>query len=1055
MRSLGGKQIGVGFLTTTPCRPLVQLWPDAVHQTARVCAHTFLHQNHWIHGATCYGKASNAHSVEGRQEMDSMLQHVTTRVVHNMKGKRFICGDFNHLHGTLEQTALWEQLGWKEVQLLHQERTGQEPRVTCQDTTIKDFLWISPELVPYFQEILYDNVIFKDHAMIGATFRDFGPPERIPIWRKPKSLDWDTIGTLPTGTFTFAECATKDDPCQHLATHFEARVCQQLEAKDCPPLMRCQLGRARTTEATWVTEYSRPTPPSRHGSVQPQYGGISIQYNQWFKQLRRLEAFARAQQKQSTSQARLVHCHREWRAILRAPGFTPGFAKWWPLHMPALAGFPRDIPVDPPSAAVAWSLCHAFEHEVRRFEQVLIQDLTQKARHNRLTNPSKIFADVQKPKVSPVQMLDDSKVSTITDIQDDHSIVIEPPQDFDLSQPVYTSSGPVEVIHATPDQLWLAGTAHITVGQSLRPCSVMFTRLQQIGWSWQDHTFIDHRGLPIDVWYCCIQELGIRLTEAWHHHILQQLASRKTFAGCHHMHARFTTADMPVDPAQQQLLKHSLCGTFFTANFLKYREGEHSDACAFCGAPDSPEHRQWHCPALESARVEMPEAYRQEVQTMPLVTRCHGWMPAPQHLDRLRSHLLQVPDDVEFVLPSPLPPVLDVFTDGSCLYPHHMFCKLASWGVVVYQPSSPDDFAPVASGLLPGFHQTILRAELQGAIQAFRYAMVVQRPFRLWVDNQQVHKYLRRLMRLPSWRPKPTKPNHDLLVTLCQLVEQTHHLFRDCIKVYSHQDKSSLSPAEAWACAGNAAADALAASVWLTPSAILDLVHKVFHEHAHLTVVKQWCHKVYVNIGELVRTKPVLHDDDPGQVQPDHIFQLDMRTWTFPTALSGSAARYYIDDWPHIREWVDTLHTGTETAWWSWYQLYADFQLRYPDKGPWYSIKDKRWYSRSAMPPSPFVTRARWLTTFLGQIAHALERPLPTEKVKPHSTVIGFWINCLTVRVTPARQQQVDQWLGSHKPTFLRSSELACIPKPACLAAPKVGSRLVRCGLPQPCKQSV
>lgn len=317
------------------------------------CARTFLHQNQWIHGVTVYGNASNAATAEGRAEMDEMLTHVTSRIVHNMKGKRFICGDFNHLDGTLEQTKLWERLGWREIQFLEQERTGQAPRLTCQDSTIKDFLWISPELAPYFQTVHYDNLLFKEHALLGARFSPFDAPARIPIWRKPKPFDWEQIGTLPTGTSCFQSLAQTADPCQQLAQEFEARVSAKLVEQGKPPPMRCQLGRARTKAPTLVPEYSKAATPSRHGSFQPNYGGTSVQYNQWFKQLRRLEAYARAQQKNRHSTNRVIHMHREWRAILHAPGFPQGFLKWWTIAMPHLAGTPSTVPADPPESAIA------------------------------------------------------------------------------------------------------------------------------------------------------------------------------------------------------------------------------------------------------------------------------------------------------------------------------------------------------------------------------------------------------------------------------------------------------------------------------------------------------------------------------------------------------------------------------------------------------------------------------------------------------------------------------------------------------------------------------
>ena len=38
IRSVGGKHTGVGFLTSFPCRPILQGWDDAMYSTSRLHA---------------------------------------------------------------------------------------------------------------------------------------------------------------------------------------------------------------------------------------------------------------------------------------------------------------------------------------------------------------------------------------------------------------------------------------------------------------------------------------------------------------------------------------------------------------------------------------------------------------------------------------------------------------------------------------------------------------------------------------------------------------------------------------------------------------------------------------------------------------------------------------------------------------------------------------------------------------------------------------------------------------------------------------------------------
>lgn len=53
------------------------------------------------------------------------------------------------------------------------------------------------------------------------------------------------------------------------------------------------------------------------------------------------------------------------------------------------------------------------------------------------------------------------------------------------------------------------------------PCSVALQRLNSIGWSWEDGSFLDQWGLPINLWKCCIQELTIMLGSCTLQHSIQ------------------------------------------------------------------------------------------------------------------------------------------------------------------------------------------------------------------------------------------------------------------------------------------------------------------------------------------------------------------------------------------------------------------------------------------------------------------------------------------------------------------------------------------------------
>ena len=65
--------------------------------------------------------------------------------------------------------------------------------------------------------------------------------------------------------------------------------------------------------------------------------------------------------------------------------------------------------------------------------------------------------------------------------------------------------------------------------------------------------------------------------------------------------------------------------------------------------------------------------------------------------------------------------------------------RVASWAVVVWTSA---DFQPVASGMVNGWRQTSLRAELTAAISALKFCVDQIKPCRLWFDNESVQTTL-------------------------------------------------------------------------------------------------------------------------------------------------------------------------------------------------------------------------------------------------------------------------------------------------------------------------
>ena len=193
------------------------------------------------------------------------------------------------------------------MQDLEMQRTGTQPLNTCKGTSRKDFLWISPELQQYWKSTSVDQMVFKDHAVLSAQFEPFGKPCNIPLWRQPKSIPWEKYKqALPPGTFSFHD-GPPDQFCTRLAEEFERRADQLAVATTGQALLPCQKGRSKTSEVVMVPESQSFLRPSRHGHFEPKFHGTHMQHKRWFKQLRRLEAFARSSQVPHSSATKTIH----------------------------------------------------------------------------------------------------------------------------------------------------------------------------------------------------------------------------------------------------------------------------------------------------------------------------------------------------------------------------------------------------------------------------------------------------------------------------------------------------------------------------------------------------------------------------------------------------------------------------------------------------------------------------------------------------------------------------------------------------------------------------
>ena len=296
----------MAFLTQFPTRPIVQGWDPELHATGRIHAAAFLVNSTWIVGGVAYGYAHQPDAPATIANTGKLLAEVSKQVFHGFKGPAFIAGDFNQVEGVLSETTIWERNGWKEIQSLAAERFGVSPGVTCQFTSRKDFIYLSPELQMILRTCSNSFDRWPDHSTLMGLFSAPSPPKPVPQWPKPMALDYTDLGTEDIASTPCASAPVASNPTEQyrlICATFENHVHQCRTAKGLSGLHPRQRGRGQTTSRIHRTPHVVPIKKARQGDCNPSVQTWSLLHSRWITQARRLESYVRHVTKKFT------HCY--------------------------------------------------------------------------------------------------------------------------------------------------------------------------------------------------------------------------------------------------------------------------------------------------------------------------------------------------------------------------------------------------------------------------------------------------------------------------------------------------------------------------------------------------------------------------------------------------------------------------------------------------------------------------------------------------------------------------------------------------------------------------
>ena len=168
-------------------------------------------------------------------------------------------------------------------------------------------------------------------------------------------------------------------------------------------------------------------------------------------------------------------------------------------------------------------------------------------------------------------------------------------------------------------------------------------------------------------------------------------------------------------PAEAGLVRQSIVGTHVTADAKSHFGSDRK--CPLCGwGEDNREHRFIHCPGTFDLRKKWE--IHQALEVLPTSSVTFGLFPELEHLRIFQAaldaicfpHVERTFNQVE----------VELFTDGSCLYPRWEDIRVSSGAVILAKENDLPEM--LWSGLVPGQQGTFRGELLAAAVAAAWYS---------------------------------------------------------------------------------------------------------------------------------------------------------------------------------------------------------------------------------------------------------------------------------------------------------------------------------------------
>eukprot|EP00438_Fugacium_kawagutii_P007514 Skav231095 [mRNA] locus=scaffold2525:109735:114528:- [translate_table: standard] len=404
IRAVGGKQTGVAVVSAYPTRVLGHDWDPQEYATARCLVTATQIQSHWVTIGTVYGYSDGHNRVDTQAHTNALLHRMGTRVVDGARGLRFLVGDWNQERPTIPQVDHWEAQGWEEAQHFAHRNWGYPVQATCKHATVKDHLYMSPEVLPYVKDVIVDWSYCPDHAVIQVILHDLAEPQALPYWKKVTPMQWPAHP--PELTYESpSKHGNNTEQYRQIMEAFEQSI-ESAVGQTLPKQTFVAKGRAATMDVHWSTSQPAPVKPSRPGDIPTSMPVVTLQHSRWTRQIRRLQHYVRfAYHRDCTQPTHVEHAASLWRSIRLATGFGSSFSTWWSKQHHQLADTPGMLPDAPPTAQVAQAIFNEFLRRYQALEKELRDQRISQAKQRRSKDPVLIYKDLRKEQPEAVHSL--------------------------------------------------------------------------------------------------------------------------------------------------------------------------------------------------------------------------------------------------------------------------------------------------------------------------------------------------------------------------------------------------------------------------------------------------------------------------------------------------------------------------------------------------------------------------------------------------------------------------------------------------------------------------